>query len=283
MTQALWQPSASIAMLQQRARIAAQVRDFFAEREVLEVHTPVLAAHTVTDPHVDAIAAAHGYLQTSPEYAMKRLLAAGAPSIYQLGPAFRAGEAGRLHAPEFTMLEWYRLGFDDAALMQEVSELVDLVLGAAPYQQRPYADLLASSPLPLDHDEDLRVVAALEQLGPVRVFITDYPAARAALARLRPGTEVAARFELVVNGVELANGYHELGDAETLRARFAADNAARETLGKPAMGLDDAFLAAMAHGLPDCAGVALGFDRMAMLALGAQRLSEVMAFGPDAD
>lgn len=280
MTQALWQPSATIAILQQRARILAQVREFFAGRDVLEVQTPALAPHTVTDPHVDAIAASQGYLQTSPEYAMKRLLAAGAPSIYQLGPAFRAGESGRLHAPEFTMLEWYRLGFDDAALMQEVGELVDLVLGPAPYERRSYGSLLATSPLPESADEDLRMVAALEQLGAVRVFVIDYPADRAALAQLRPGTAVAARFELVVNGVELANGYHELGDAQVLRSRFEADNTRREALGKPTMALDEAFLAAMAHGLPECAGVALGFDRLAMLALGAERLSQVMAFGP---
>lgn len=283
MTQAFWQPSATIAMLKQRARITDQVRGFFAQRQVLEVQTPVLAAHTVTDPHVDAIPAAQGYLQTSPEYAMKRLLAAGAPSIYQLGPAFRAGESGRLHAPEFTMLEWYRLGFDDAALMQEVSELVDLVLGPAPYERRSYAELLATAPLPESAEEDLRMLAALEQLGPVRVFVTDYPAERAALARLRPGMTVAARFELVVNGVELANGYHELGDAQLLRARFEADNVQRQALGKPPMTVDEPFLAAMEHGLPDCAGVALGFDRLAMLALGAQRLSDVMTFGPEPD
>ena len=132
-------------------------------------------------------------------------------------------------------------------------------------------------------DAILLIVAALEQLGPARVFVIDYPVARAALARLRPGDAVAARFELVVNGVELANGYHELGDADILRRRFAADNAQRAALGKPAMALDEAFLAAMEHGLPDCAGVALGFDRLAMLALGADRLSDVMAFAPSAD
>lgn len=279
--QALWQPSATVAVLRQRAGIAAQVRHFFHERDVLEVQTPVLATHTVTDPHVDAIRVADGYLQTSPEYAMKRLLAAGAPSLFQLAPAFRAGESGRLHASEFTMLEWYRLGFDDTALMAEVAALIDAVLGPAPYQYKSYAELLASSPLGADADEDLRMVAAVEQLGAVRVFVTDYPAPRAALARLKLGAAVAARFELIVNGVELANGYHELGDAQVLRERFAEDNRQREALGKEPMALDEPFLAAMEHGLPDCAGVALGFDRLVMLALGAGRLSEVMAFGSD--
>lgn len=285
MTQGLWQPSATMAALRQRAQVAAQVRAFFAARDVLEVHTPVWASHTVTDPHVDPVVAADGYLQTSPEYAMKRLLAAGAPSIYQLGPAFRAGESGRLHHPEFTMLEWYRLGFDDAALMAELAELVDQVLGPAPYTYQTYAQLLARAPrgaqTPLD--EDLAIALAIEQLGPVRVFVTDYPPERAALARLRADGNSAARFELVVNGVELANGYFELGDPALLRERFAADNAERRRLGKPEMAIDEDFLAAMAHGLPDCAGVAVGFDRLVLLALGAGRLGEVMAFGPPAD
>ncbi len=239
-------------------------------------------AHTVTDPYVDSLALSSGkYLQTSPEYAMKRLLAAGAPSIYQLGPVFRSGESGRLHNPEFTMLEWYRLGFDDAALMAEVAELVDVVLGAADYQTLPFAQLLARSPLGEECEQDLRISAAIETLQTQRVFVTDYPAEQAALARLRPEDPgVAARFELIVNGVELANGYHELDDEAQLRERFSADNAERQAIGKPVLALDEAFLAAMAAGLPDCAGVALGVDRLVMLTLGSGRLQDVLTF-PD--
>lgn len=269
-------------MLRQRAAALARMRAFFAERDVLEVQTPVLGAATVTDPHVDALPAGDGFLQTSPEYAMKRLLAAGAPSIYQLGPAFRAGESGRLHSPEFTLLEWYRLGFDDRALMDEVAALVDLFLGPASYRALRYDALLAQSPLAPAEDEDLRLNAAIEALGDARVFVTHYPAAQAALARLHPeDPATAARFELVVNGVELANGYYELGDADDLRARFAADNRERRRLGKTEQVLDERFLAAMAAGLPDCAGVALGVDRLLLLAFGAGRLSEVMAFADE--
>ncbi|MEM1229270.1 MAG: amino acid--tRNA ligase-related protein [Pseudomonadota bacterium] len=266
-------------MLRRRAAALSDIRAFFAERNVLEVQTPVLAPATVTDPHVDAIPAGDGFLQTSPEYAMKRLLAAGAPSIYQLGPAFRAGERGRLHNPEFTLLEWYRLGYDDQALMQEVAALVDRLLGSDQYTFNRYDDLLAQSPAPAHEPEELRLAAAIESLSARRVFITHYPAEQAALARLHeqePGT--AARFELVVDGVELANGYHELGDEAQLRARFDQDNEVRRRLGKPERALDEAFLAAMAAGLPDCAGVALGVDRLLLLAFGARELREVLAF-----
>lgn len=251
-----------------------------AARQVLEVQTPVLGPATVTDPHVDALAVGgSGFLQTSPEYAMKRLLAAGAPSIYQLGPVFRAGEAGRLHSQEFTMLEWYRLGFNDDTLMAEVAELVDTILGPADYRKLSYAQLLSQSPEPAGAAEDLRIAAAIEQLGPARIFIVDYPARHAALARLRADdAAVAARFELVVNGVELANGYFELGDAVQLRERFESDNAQRISLGKPQIALDEAFLAAMEAGLPECAGVALGVDRLIMLAVGADRLEQVLTF-----
>ncbi|MGI9326092.1 MAG: amino acid--tRNA ligase-related protein, partial [Pseudomonadales bacterium] len=160
-----WQPSASLWALKQRAGVLAVLRNFFAERGVLEVQTPVLMTHTVTDPHIDSLTLTSGeYLQSSPEYAMKRLLAAGAPSIYQLGPVFRAGESGRLHNPEFTMLEWYRLGFDDAALMTELAELVDAVMGAADYATLPFSQLLASSPLGAECEQDLRISAAIETL-----------------------------------------------------------------------------------------------------------------------
>ena len=274
-----WQPTCTVAALRARAEILRRVRRFFDERGVLEVQTPTLGRASVTDPEIESLATADGaFLQTSPEFYMKRLLAAGAPSIYQLGPAHRAGESGRLHGIEFSMLEWYRLGWDDQALMQEVTELVDAVLGPASYRRFAYAELLATRPDGAGHP-DLRFAEAVEKLGEARVFVTDYPAEQAALARLRLGKpQVAARFELIVDGIELANGYHELTDAQELRARMARDNRKRQTQGKPVMQPDERLLAAMAQGLPDCAGVALGLDRLAMLALGASNLAEVVAF-----
>lgn len=245
----------------------------------MEVQTPTLGLCSTTEPHIEPLRTADGaFLQTSPEHYMKRLLAAGAPSIYQLGPAYRAGEAGRLHREEFSMLEWYRLGFDDAALMDEVAALVNLILGPEDCQRIRYESLVgarAGDPAELD----LRFAKAVERLGKGRWFVTDYPAEQAALARLRDGNETwAARFELIVDGVELANGYHELTDPVELRQRMARDNAARAAAGRESMAADERLLAAMAHGLPDCAGVALGVDRLVMLAVGASSLAEVMPF-----
>ena len=268
-----WQPLASVTQLQQRALLLSSARAFFAERNVLEVQTPLLAKHTVTEPDIQSIEVpGFGYLQTSPEYHIKRLLAAGAPSCYQLGPAFRFGEQGRLHNPEFTMLEWYRLDFDHWLLMDEVAELVDQLLGAKPYQQLSYTDLVG--PLgdrPRD-ELDLAFARACERLSAGRFFITDYPAEQAALARLNPDGLTAARFELVVDGVELANGYWELTDPAEHRRRFAKDNESRGQRTLPQVALDEAFLDAMKAGLPNCAGVALGFDRLVMLALGVKDL-----------
>ena len=282
-----WQPTADVAALELRGRILRQIREFFWQAGVLEVQTPVLGATTVTEPQIDSIGVAgYGYLQTSPEYHMKRLLAAGAPSVYQIVPVFRAGEQGSHHNPEFMMLEWYRLGFDDAQLRAEVAALVDLVLGPQPVQHLTYAELLAAAdvvPDTLDPAAEDLVLAQqlrmLAQSGQRRVFITNYPARQAALARLSetdPGT--AARFELVVDGVELANGYHELTDARELRRRFEQDVVERTRLGREAVALDERLLAAQEHGLPDCAGVALGVDRLVMLAAGARSLQDVMTF-----
>ncbi len=285
-----WRPACSIAALGARARLLRDVREFFHERDVLEVQTATLAAATVTEPAVESLAVPGlGYLQTSPEYQLKRLLAAGAPSLYQLGPVFRAGEAGRRHTPEFVMLEWYRLGFSDVELMAEVAALVDLALGPQPVQTLSYREVVAraapdpgESRLSVREALDLRFSAGLDTLGKGRFFVTDYPADQAALARLRPGdASVAARFELVVDGLELANGYWELGDAAALEQRFRRDQAERRARGQWVPELDQRFLAAMAHGLPQCAGVALGFDRLLMLKLGAASLHEVMPFPID--
>jgi len=288
-----WAPSCTLAALAARAELLATVRGFFQARGVMEVQTGIIGAATVTEPAVESIAVPGlGYLQTSPEYQMKRLLAAGAPSIYQLGPVFRAGEAGRRHNPEFTMLEWYRLGFDDRQLMDEVAALVAAALGPAPVDRVTYADVVARAPADVEVQAtgglsarellDLRFANGLDTLPPGRWFITDYPADQAALARRRPHDPgVAARFELVVDGLEIANGYHELTDSREQRARFERDQAARRAAGQPEHATDERLLAAIESGLPDCSGVALGFDRLLMLKLGAKSLREVMPFPID--
>lgn len=274
--------------LETRARLLHDVRAFFHGRGVLEVQTAILGGATVTDPAVESFQVdGLGYLQPSPEYQLKRLLAAGAPSLYQLGPVFRAGESGRRHNPEFVMLEWYRLGFSDVELMKEVAELVDLILGPSEYRTLAYAEVvsLAGDQLAVPADIrprellDLRFSVGIEALGPGRFFVTDYPSDQAALARLRDeDATVAARFELVVDGLELANGYYELGNPDELRRRFQRDLEVRCSAGQHQPAVDEKFLAAMKAGLPDCAGVALGFDRLLMLKLGADDLADVMAF-----
>jgi lysyl-tRNA synthetase class 2 len=308
-----WRPTCSIETLVERARTLAAIREFFARRGVLEVDTPVLSRTTVTDPAIESLSLQGGadrhYLQTSPEYQMKRLLAAGAPSIVRIGPVFRAEESGRLHNPEFTMIEWYRLGFDLARLMDEVEALVDLVLGTANYRRISYRQLLregAGVDSPDDSDSDLMdalirrgvelspnadvdrrdvldllVTHAIDAIGRGRVFITNYPPDQAALARVVPdadGHATAARFELIVDGIEIANGYDELADAAVLERRMADDRAIRKRAGRDQPEPDRRLLAAMRHGLPTCSGVALGFDRLMMLRLGVDRLDAAMPF-----
>ncbi|WP_227716214.1 EF-P lysine aminoacylase EpmA [Marinobacter denitrificans] len=316
-----WQPSASVAALQSRAHQLAWVRGFFAQRGVMEVETPVLGRYGVTDINIDSVPASpvpvaagfsNGWLQTSPEYHMKRLLAAGAGPIYQVARVFRDGEFGRRHNPEFSLLEWYRPGFTDSDLMAEVSELVCGWLGCdAPATMR-YRDvflrfagidpfLASDSELSalceqwmepsrlqsLSRDDCLdllmscQVEPALAEIGPV--FVTGYPESQAALARVseQDGFRQAHRFELYVQGVELCNGYWELTDKEEQQWRFAADNQARRSAGKPEMPVDEAFLAALDAGVPDCSGVALGLDRLLMLKLGLDDLAGVIAFPAD--
>jgi len=290
-----FRPSASRANLEARGQALAQVREFFAARQVLEVQTPLVGSASVTDPAVRALAVAVegqqsrplGYLQTSTEYHQKRLLAAGVGDNYTLGQVFRADEQGRLHSPEFTMLEWYRQGFDDRALMVELAELIDQLLGPSTYQTHPYAALLERVPenrvdgrgLSAEEQADLRLAIALESLGAGRHFVVEYPAAAAVLARLdQTNPQIARRFELVIDGIEVANGYFELTDAAAHRSRFAADNLARTARSLPPVVVDQALLAAVDAGLPDCAGVAVGFDRLLMLKLGVQSIEEVQAF-----
>jgi lysyl-tRNA synthetase class 2 len=305
-----WQPSAPLDNLRRRAQIVSQIRAYFAAQAVLEVETPQLCPATVTDPHLASIGVAgYGYLQTSPEYAMKRLLAAGSDAIYQIARVFRADELGRRHSPEFTLLEWYRPGFCADQLIAEVAAIAGLALGEQTCVRHRYRDLfrthLALDPLTCssdalraaagrhldlafdDADRDTWLELLMSQIIEPQLgvdeftFVIDYPPSQAALARLRvddEGQTVAARFELYYRGVELANGYHELLDADEQEARFATDLRERERLSLPAIPVDTRFLAALRHGLPDCSGVALGLDRLVMLAVGAASLQEVVAF-----
>lgn len=257
------------------------IRHFFEQRDVLEVQTPALGRHAITDPAIECIQTRDGrYLQPSPEYHMKRLLAAGAPSIFSIGPVFRADEAGRWHNPEFTMIEWYRLGFDADDLMREVTELIDALLGPSEYERRTFESLAAVDIESASTEAlDLAIADAISRLGGRRVFVTGYPARQAALARISDG--VAARFELVVDGLEVANGYHELKDVEELARRFAEDNLLRCERNQPVPDIDRALLAAHSRGLPDCAGVAVGFDRLVALKLGTGALADAMPFPYD--
>lgn len=297
-----------------------RLRGFFATRGVLEVETPVLSHAATADPHLASFLANGAdprerfYLHTSPEFAMKRLLAAGSGAIYQVCKVFREGESGRLHNPEFTMVEWYRPGIDHHGLMVEVSELVENVLGPERALGQPetltYRDVFERHAGLDPHRTSVRVLAARTrefditppatlaeneldgwrdlmlthvvepQLGRNRLsFVYDYPASQAALARVRPGDPpLASRFEAYLDGMELANGFHELGDATEQHRRFQQDLERRRNAGLPEPPIDQNLLAALHAGLPDCSGVALGFDRLAMAACGAKSISEVMAF-----
>jgi lysyl-tRNA synthetase class 2 len=318
-----WRPSAKLEVLKLRARILEGMRAYFSTRGVLEVETPVLSTGAATDRHLESFSTSYRgpglppgmmlYLHTSPEFAMKRLLAAGSGPIYQICRVFRQGEAGRRHNPEFTMLEWYRPGFDHHALMDEVEALVTPILGPrlklAP-EMVSYCEAFMRhagiNPHKASVSElreaasrrgiagefgeerdawlDLLLTQVVEpQLGRGRLtFLYEYPASQAALAQLTEdddGNLVAERFELYFAGVELANGYHELADSAEQRRRFEADNASRRASDKREVPHDEWFLAALEEqGLPDCAGVALGVDRLVMLAAGANSLAEVMAF-----
>jgi len=310
-----WQPGADLQKLQQRAALLAQLRKFFAERAVLEVETPQLMAACVPDPMIEALRVQyHGattqtlYLQSSPELAMKRLLAAGSGAIYQICRAFRDNETGHLHNPEFTLLEWYRPRFDHYQLMLEVEDLLRQILQCPPahylsYQQAfiQYAQfdplqvdlaqlqqriaqwMSAESAQSLARDACLQLIMSQEiepHLGQtVPTFVHDYPASQASLARcLTENSQLAARFEVYVKGIELANGFYELTDADEQLQRFKAELQQRQQAGAHQPPLDEKFLAALDAGLPDCAGVALGVDRLLMLQTGASCLDEVLTF-----
>ncbi len=304
-----WQPSASVNHLRIRAQLLKKIRDFFAERGVMEVETPLLCSTSVTATHIGSLELKqHGYLQTSPEYAMKRLLAAGSGCIYQISKAFRQDEVGSFHNPEFTMLEWYRVGFNHHHLMNEVDALLQTVLHTQAAERKTYAEIFtehlhidphavnAETLEALAKDKNIHVEGKIKdkdtwlqilmshciepQLGILHpCFIYDYPASLAALARIQSGhPSVASRFEVYMHGMELANGFHELADANEQRKRFEENLRERKELGLPAMPIDEFFLAALLHGLPDCAGVALGIDRLVMLAIGSRRIADVLSF-----
>lgn len=326
-TPADWRPTASLDVLKLRATLLDRVRAYFSARGVLEVDTPVLSAAGATDPAINSfITTYHGpvpgagrgsevrlYLHTSPEFPMKRLLAAGSGSIYQVCKVFRDGESGGSHNPEFTLLEWYRTGYDHFDLMDDVEQLLravlDGVMPVEPVDHWTYRDLFLQitgmdpfaasvtdmqavlqghglhDPVGLTVDDrdawlDLLMTHVIEpRLGPGLVFIRDYPASQAALAQLRPGQPaVAARFEAYLGGIELANGYHELTDAAEQQQRFEQDNARRVVLGSEPVAMDGNLLAAMQNGLPDCAGVALGVDRLLMVATQAESIDATLAF-----
>lgn len=312
-----WQPGVSQEMLAARAGLLRHLRSFMEARGILEVDTPLLGHAAVTDPnlcsfnvtyHNPAGAEETLFLATSPEHAMKRLLSHGSGPIYQITHVFRDAEAGRLHNPEFAMLEWYRPGFDEHALMAEISDLLQELGFAAPLRKK-YADVFREATGIDPHRADTAALhtaararglagavqersllldflfnrCVAERLGREQpVFIHDYPACQCALARLsddRP--PVARRFELFIHGIEIANGFYELTQAEEQRQRFTADNLSRRRRNLPESPVDENLLQALAHGLPDCAGVALGIDRLLMVREGCNDLRKVLPFAID--
>ncbi len=304
-----WRPRASLATLRARARMMQATRDFFRARGVLEVDVPVLQGGANLDHGVESFrvetAAGPQFLPTSPEHPLKRLVAAGSGPVWALSPAFRRGESGQRHRPEFRMLEWYRTGWDDGALSEECVQVLATLTGLAPKAERvswreAFVRHAGLDPVTAD-DAALRVALgdhagapqgrdeALDLLLALRIepalgcghwtILTDYPATAAAQARVRVdahGERVAARFEIYRNGLELANGYHELTDASELRARLEHERLLRSDADK--LLHDERFAAAMQAGLGDCAGVAVGFDRVLMIALDLADIAETMAF-----
>ena len=319
-----WGPSTTVEALRRRAEIVQQIRGYFERANVLEVDTPVLMTHGspdpainnfVVEPHAEVPDRLFGFLQTSPEFAMKRLLAAGSGDIFQLCHAFRAEAPGRHHLAEFTLLEWYRWGFDHHQLMDEVERFVDGILPGLTFARRSYADLFYAGTGLDPHAATNTALAAQAgrsniELGgssndrstlldalfahvilrdggsTTATFVYDFPIEHSAYARIDPGPPaVAQRFELLVSGIEVANGYFEVVDAEEQTARHHLENARRRNLDLPEIEPDPRFLNALKAGpLPSCAGVALGVDRLVMLCLQAGSVAAVVsfdAFGPN--
>jgi len=312
-----WRPNADLDTLKARARLLQQTRSFFYERDVLEVETPILSATGSTEAHLDFFQASNTLsedryqLIASPELAMKRLLAAGSGDIFQLTKVFRAGELGSKHQPEFTMLEWYRLGFNLEALMGEVEQLcttllrdrlseppstmtyaqafekylaVDPFTATVEKLKQSFANHTNTEPPQLDDRQDYLDLLMSHLIEPnfnpqQLTFVTHYPAEQASLARINADDpRVAERFEAFAGGLELANGFYELTDAKEQRQRMLDENKSRQHANKPETQIDQHFLAALEAGLPDCSGVAVGFDRLVMLATGKQNIEDVLSF-----
>lgn len=311
MTSLPWQPTADLETLQQRAQILARLRDYFSAEQVMEVETPVLSQFGGTDVQLEQWQTLEGYsLHTSPEFAMKRLLAAGSGDIYQVCRVFRQDEQGRRHNPEFTMLEWYRLDYDEFMLMDDVTGLIRSLAGddTLKVRQQTYAEAFIQSGLPDPHRiglTDLRQITGqrlqassgdwsrddcldalmamvVEPSMPADVlsFVHAFPGSQAALAEHREidGVTVARRFELFWGGLELANGYYELTDADEQARRFEQDCQQRAARGQVIPVMDQNFLQAMSYGVPACSGVALGLDRLLMILLGKRHIDDVIAF-----
>ena len=318
-----WQPTLSWENAKERMKILQSIRSFFISRDVIEVETPQLARNTTTDVHLEAFTCNYKflsdscdekltplYLQTSPEFAMKRLIAAGYGSIFQICKAFRHEEYGRFHNPEFTILEWYRLGFDHFELMDEVAELLIVTLQCEQPEKMTYQDaflnFVSIDPLTASRDELIKIIKDNGKLSnwlevesnvdtllqyvfceiiepcigqKVPCFVYDFPSSQASLAQLSEADpRVAYRFECYFKGVELVNGFNELTDATQQLARFNLDNERRKENGLVEKPIDRNFLAALNSGLPQCSGVALGIDRLLMLALGLEHIEQVMSF-----
>jgi len=292
-------------ILQLRAKTLATIRNFFAARNITEVETPLFSHSTNPAPHLNSFNFDNLYLQTSPEFAMKRLLAAGSSDIYQICKAFRKDEIGRLHNPEFTILEWYRIGFDHHDLMNEMNDFLKAVIDAPESKRFTYAAIFEKFLKINPHESNIEQLKAIARdhnllisnlqddydvwlqllfthliepkLGlECPVFIYDFPASQAMLAKVRrENFNIASRFEVYFKGIELANGFHELSDAKEQRKRFKQDLAERQKLNLPPIPLDENFLEALPN-LPDCSGVALGIDRLLLLAAKANSLGNIL-------
>lgn len=318
-----WQPTASLDMLKTRARLLTKLRAFFADKDILEVQTPLLSQAGNTEPSIETFVTQQhensnspiqpSFLNTSPEFAMKRLLAAGCGSIYQITPAFRQDEQGKRHNPEFTLLEWYRLDFDHHALMGEVNALLRFLAEDFLQLERSHfysyreamkkfanidpftasiealkaaieeagIDVVGMESAPRDSWLDLLMSQVVEKNLPLNcpVFIYDYPESQAALAKIRKDTPpVAERFELYINGMELANGFHELNNAKEQAQRFHNDQLKRKESALPGIPADYHLIAALKHGMPECAGVAIGIDRLLMVLTGTEHINDVLSF-----
>ena len=302
MSEPNWALSRKRQTLTERARIIQNIRSFFIDRGYLEVETPHRIPANAPEPHIDAVASGTCALHTSPELAMKRMLAAGYEQLFQICRVWRDGERGQFHLPEFTLLEWYRTGIDYNALMNECMELLFVLVPEGklyreertieltmPWQKltvaeafTQYASMDLNQALASDCFEEVLTSEVEPHLGKEKpTFLTEYPSSLAALARTKPGEpQVAERFELYIDGLELANAFTELTDAEEQRRRFEKDEALRRSVGKAPYPLPEKFLAELST-MPEAAGIALGLDRLIMLITETEKIDDVVAFGPD--